>query len=622
MRALISLIIAFLLIYYLPSLAQELPEVGDEAAIEEYADNLSFLAAHPVNLNHASLDELMMLPGLSPYQVLKLSQYLDKHRGLSDPFVLAADSVLDREALEQILPYVCLDRQDSYRKSSGSAVVRAKRSLPLPDESRNWYDSPWDVREQAVYRRSGWEAFIQGQKDAGERSFADFYSACLQYQTPESKLKLLAGDFTVSSGQGLIMGGTARPILSAGWNKSFGLGSNMIKPYHSNDESRAWRGAAVQYELPWGSSLAAALSYRRIDADLDSLGRITAISTDGYHRDSSDLAQRDAAGEFLAGARLGHAFGPDLELGITGCHVSYDPALCDSARYAGNAGVDFRSTLEELFAAGELAVNSKMKKAGILGASYRTGPAESFCQFYGYQQGYSSPRFNALESFGGQDELGAALGNSVRLPFKFKTDCLYRLYQAGSAGSGLVKGQGGYQLEFAAINGIINGLELGWRWRQKVKEETDTSNGTTFWTASRNTSYKLSLGWDISGRNRFYAHYLAGRYRIASLAAPALDQVFCLGIRLRPGGGITLWGQSVFFNCPSYDARLYLSEPEITGSGSFHGYWGSGRRDALLVRYRFNRAASCEFKAAREERDYGEEVSEKTEIGLRAGFTW
>jgi hypothetical protein len=618
LRHLLRSTIFLLLFSPLHSFAQDPPEVEDEAAIEEYADGVSFLASHPVNLNHAGLDELQLLPGLSPYQVLRLSKYLDENPGISDPFVLAADSVLDRASVEAILPYICFDGQAGKGRSSGNACLRIKRSTPLPQESRKWYDSPWDTREKASYCWKNWEVFGQAQKDAGERSYSDFSSACLQHETPGQSLKVLAGDYSVSIGQGLIMGGTVRPIVSAGWAKSFGTGSNSVKPYHSSDEARALRGAAIQYSMPCNSSLIAWVSYRKLDASLDSLGRTAKIISDGYHRDSAELAHRDMAEEMLAGARLGHNFGSGLNLGISACRVSYSPERCDSLHYSGNAGIDARLTIGDLMASGEAASDSKKRKAGIIGSGFRAGPAESFFQYYSYQQGYSSPRFNALESFGGQDEQGALLGSGVKLPYKTKVDGLYRHFQTGSAGKELLRGEGGYQLEFVAVNGIIKSLELGWRWRQKIKEELDTANGSKLWTNSRFTSYRFCLSWDIQRQTKFYAHYLTGRYRIASLLRPERNELFCLGIKLVPAQGLGLAGQSIIYNCPSYDARLYLSEPEITGSGSFHGYWGTGRRDALVVRYKFRSSISCEAKAAREVREYKGETAKKTEIGLLA----
>jgi len=613
-----------ILLLLLPSavlFSQDLPETEDEELIQEYADELSYLSSHPVNLNHAGLDQLLLLPGITAYQALRIGDYLKQNPNLNRPEMLVQDSVIDQSVFEAILPYLCVDGSVTAVQPRAKVTLKAKRKWvvledTLPDQSPY---SPWDLREKtAINVFPSYELFVQAQKDSGESNYKDFYSACLRYDHPDGRYSWLLGDFSSRIGQGLILGGGGRSIVSAGWTQANLKQAQLIKPYHSGSESAFLRGLAVQSDLPYDLTLLALFSHKRVDAKLDSMGQIAGIYTDGYHRDPSEIANKNKASERIAAARLGWKQGRFLESGVTVCQAAYSPGLNDSLFFRANAGVDVRLMFPGLWLAAEMAGSGAGQTAANAALGFRSGPAESYIAYYRYGEDYKAPRFGAMEYYGGRDEQGAVISSTVKVPFKNKISGLGYLFHPLSAGAEVAKGQGGYLLEFAAENDIIKDLKLSWRWRQKGKYEIHSGDGENDFEALEvKTSYKLSLAWEISRRHTFYGHYQQAGYRVPLLQTGERGECLDLGLKYKAGRNISLLGQSVLFNTQGYDARLYASEPELLNDASFHGYWGRGRRDAVVLRYGFGKWARLDLKAAREIRDYENEITRKTEVGMQ-----
>jgi hypothetical protein len=621
---------SFLLIILLllPSAAlfpQELPETEDEAQAQEYADDLLYLSSHPVNLNHAGPEQIMLLPGITAYQALRIGDFLKQNPGLSRPEMLVQDSVVDQNAWDAILPYICLDGTVAAKKPLAKASLKTRRSWPLPEEMElgKYADSPWDLRERFTANViPNYELYAQAQKDPGEASFKDFYSAGIYHQVPQGRYSWVAGDFNSRIGQGLIFGGGGRAIVSAGWTDANLRPAQLIKPYHSSGESGFLRGLAGQVELPQGLNILVLASYKRADANLDSSGQIEGFYTDGYHRDSSECSHQERGSERVGAARLGWKQGRSIEAGITVCHVSYSPALNDSLDYSGSGGMDIRMTFPGIWLTAEIAKPSAGQAAANAALGFRSGPAESYIACYRYGEGYRSPRFGAMEYYGGRDEQGAIIGTSVKAPFRTRISGLGYLFQPLSAGAQVIKGQGGYLLEFAAENAIIKGLDLSWRWRQKGKHEIHSASPENDFDAlGVKTSYKLSLAWDISPRHTFYGHYQQAGYRIPFLRTRERGECLDLGLKYKTGRNISLLGQSVLFNTGGYDSRLYASEPELLNDALFHALWGLGRRDVLALRYGLCDRAKLDLKIAREVREHGGQTARKTEAGMQLEVT-
>ena len=620
------LLLIFLLL--LPSailLSQDLPETEDEELVQGYADDLSYLSAHPVNLNHAGLDQLLLLPGITAYQALRMSDYLKRNPDLNQPEMLVRDSVVDQTAFEAILPYICVDGTLAAKKPLVKAAFKAKRSWPLLEEmaSGEQLNSPWDLREKFTANIiPDYEVFAQAQKDAGEGSLKDFYSFSLFYNPPQGSHSWVAGDFSSRIGQGLILGGGGRSIVSAGWTQVNFKQAQLIKPYHSGGEATFLRGLAVKAGLPYDLSLLALVSYKKIDAKLDSVGRISSIYNDGYHRDSSEYANKHKAGESIAAARLGWRKEQSIEAGATVCNTRYSPELDDSLFYRANAGVDARLMFSGLWLAAEMAGSGLGQAAANASLGFRSGPAETYVAYYRYGEGYKAPGFGAMEYFGGRDEQGALISSTAKAPFKTRVSGLGYLFHPLSAGAQITKGQGGYLLEFAAENDIINDLKLSWRWRQKGRHEIHSAvSKKDFEALAVKTSYKLSLAWDISSRHTFSWHYQQAGYRIPLLQTRERGECLDLGLKYRAVRNISLLGQSTLFNTQGYDTRLYASEPELLNDASFHAFWGRGRRDAVVIRYGFGKWARLDLKAAREIREYDNETVLKTEAGMQLEVT-
>jgi hypothetical protein len=180
-----------------------------------------------------------------------------------------------------------------------------------------------------IYRfsfRSLMQWGITLESDAGESRHPDYASAYVSMARKGYIRQLIAGDYTVSLGQGLIH-----------WQgHAFGLGTGMLssyrqgavfKPHSGRDENRFHRGLALAIgKEKWEFSFF--LSKQRIDANKmqDSSMQSISISSfpiSGLHRTLQEREDKHAVNQTAGGGRLGWQSG-NLRIFFNGMHTQFN----------------------------------------------------------------------------------------------------------------------------------------------------------------------------------------------------------------------------------------------------------------------------------------------------------
>jgi hypothetical protein len=605
--------IGFLLITVPPAVAtcQELPELEAETESEDLAELLSYLQDNPINLNRATAEELMLIPWLSPAQALRLHQYL-KGRPASDPSRLATEGIIDQDTWKKILPYIYIEgRPGSPVRPSLSSLWQ--RSWPAQAVSES---EPWSHRQRLErWKPDGWSAFLQTQKDRGESNWLDFWSGAAGYRDPRGRFQLLAGDFQIRIGLGLIFGGTGPRFLYPGcFPKTAVPAAAAI--HTSSSEWSALRGGAAWGRLGSFRMLVAA-SQRRIDGRIDSTGTLWHIYQDGYHRTDQELARKHNASEQMGVLYLGWE---PISLGWMGAAAyacDYDPPFAESLSIKSGASLSGGLAGSPGYVSFELAATEQ--KAGALSAlaGARAWGTEASLLAYFYQPGYRSPRFNAYERYGGSDEQGAAVFQKSSLPLRTSLSTLFHWYRPWSASAAVDKGHGGFLLDLKVDNDIINHLNAGCRFRLKEAEKPCQSEEEILLGRERYSLTKIMLDWTMAGGWIVSSDYAASRFQPASGGGGEKGEMLSAGVGWKERSGLYMCAQSSFFRTDSYGAAIYQNEPELKSTGSFHPLFGSGRRDALLVRYAYAKRLSAEFKLAYTYREYQGETVRQPELGMQ-----
>lgn len=607
--------VVFLLVLAAGLAAQDQPEIEDEQTVADYADYLAFLMANPVNLNHAGLEQLMVLPGLTPYQALRLDRYLKAHPGVSQPYQLVADSVLSLASLESILPYICFDARDGARPERLKSSFRMQRRMPgSPELADGTYPgNAWESRSRGwLSPFPGGEAFIQFQHDPGEPDWADYQSGCFSFRSADGRKKAVVGDYQVQIGQGLLMGGVS-PIIFSSSVSHFPELMAEIKPYYSSQESRGLRGAGFRQSLPGGLSLLGFLSRRRHDARVDSQGQVLRFYEDGYHRSSAELARKDAVREDIAGARLGWGGGSWPAAGLTYVSRCYDK---DGTGLFSPwmSSLDWGIGLGELRLAGEL-VRGPERIAGYgVNSLFISGDYSGRISLYGYSPGFLPPRFNGESYYGGEDERGGNIQASWGRR-RLNLAAAYNQFYPWQPAALSRHNSRGSRYEVRAGARLIKGLEAEFRIRSQARELHQDLPDDPYYREERHSA-RSGLRWQAGRGLVLNCRYDTQYYLDSRQTGRQRGELLAAGFRVGLRGGLRLSGQSVIYHVPDYRARIYLTEPELVSGGSFHGYWGRGTREALAVRYGWGRKFSAGLKIARQSREYKGESTEEMELGF------
>ncbi len=549
--------------------AQGQPEIEDEQAASDYAEYLAFMMENPVNLNHAGLEQLMGLPGLAPYQALKLYRYLKSHPGVSQPYQLEADSVLSLAVLESIRPYICFDARDGARPERLRSSTRLQRRMPgSPELADGTYSgSPWDSRFRCWLRPfPGGEAFIQFQHDPGEPDWADYQSGCFSFRSVDGRKKAVVGDYQVLIGQGLLMGGASPMIFSSSVSHFPGLMAE-VKPHYSSQESRGLRGAGFRQSLPGQLNLLGFLSRRRHDAKVDSQGQVLGFYDDGYHRSLAELARKDAVREDIAGARLGWGGGSGAAAGLSCVFRRYDKD--GSGMFAPwMASLDGGIGLGGLRLAGELAGGPERIAGYGVNSLFVSGDYSGRISLHGYSPGFLPPRFNGESYYGGEDERGGNIQASWGRR-RLNLAAAYNLFYPWQPATISRHNSRGSRYEVRAGARLIKGLDAEFRIRSQARELRQDLPEDPYYQEERNSA-RSGLRWQAGRGLALNCRYDTQYYRDSRQTERQRGELLAAGFRAVLRGGLWLSGQSVIYHVPDYRARIYLTEPELVSGGSFH----------------------------------------------------
>jgi hypothetical protein len=413
------------------SVGLDLPEAGTELDLDAVASALlreaRALREHPIDVNAASLSELLRVPFLGPgtaMRILAVRRTRGPFKSVGD---LVTTGVVSAESLALVRPYIAAlpggpavgslparragvsgSGTGARSGEQGAATVQGAGSFFAAGERSSGEPSlRWSLRARVSGRgdesdgagadvaelastfarlRASYRDVVQFglvcERDPGESSLADHSAAYVSWAgaqrlNPEQivgdyGLSIGLGDFTGVWGQGLVM----RASLFTAPN-AYPLVRDRLRGYDGASETIARRGIFVT--LSRGAATASALCARTaLDATVGDDGLVSSIRSTGYHRTEGEKSAAGALTERLLGVRVRFEPRPGLEVAASVLGFEFDPPLApgDPARqhfrFAGSAlvvgGADLRF-LGEGYRVGIEAARSDGGAAAVLGSS-------------------------------------------------------------------------------------------------------------------------------------------------------------------------------------------------------------------------------------------------------------
>ncbi len=384
-------------------------------------DQWNDLREHPVNLNTATKEELLLLPGMTEILANNLLDYIHQFGNLSSVFELQAVPGYSQVVFSRIKAFCQVKEAQAkdispntkhpaapplrvmLKESSHEILMRYVRDIEEqkgftpPDTnsdgslSTRYLGDPnkYYLRYRMRYGQNLSVALV-GEKDEGEpfawdpsKSFygVDFTSAHISLKNFGHLKSLVVGDYNIQAGQGM--------ILSTGLG--FGKGSEAvnavkrqnlgIRPYASVNENQFMRGAAATvafgdfYATGFFSHVGRDANIAEADSITDDVVLVSSLQITGLHRTDAEISDKDAIFETAYGGRV--EFKKRwLNLGATQYFQNYssviEPSTKDYNQYdfRGNSnyltGLDFDITVRNFNFFGEIG-RSKSGGTGMIG---------------------------------------------------------------------------------------------------------------------------------------------------------------------------------------------------------------------------------------------------------------
>jgi hypothetical protein len=417
--------------------------VSEGREVEEELDHLDFWRRRKISLNRVSVEELMIFPFLTAFQAEQLILYRKLLGDLVDVYELQAVPGWDAELIRKMLPYVTVADRLQVRQVWKASLQQGVQQLIV----RSSLKAGAGVLARYQFRSPVFQLAWLLEKDAGEKwwqgskgiSFLSGHAAIGRLGVVRH---LILGDFSVSMGQGLVMG-LGRSVRKSGMPMLVKRQQAFLQPYRSSDENRFFRGLGVwlggkRWEAGWF------ISRNRLDANLveDSVtgSRITSLLTSGLHRTSAELADKNVVTVQSLGA-MAALNGRQFRMGIHGVWHAFSLPIQRSdelynrfalkGRSSAGLGVKLEQTIRNVHLFSEWAVDNQRDPAGVLGIQL-VADKRLDLSFVGRWIDKSYRSFWAssfTESSEPSDEKGLFIGMSFRPVYGWQVDSYVDVYR-------------------------------------------------------------------------------------------------------------------------------------------------------------------------------------------------
>lgn len=579
----------------------------------ERAAELEALGMNPLNVNTADWQTLILVPVIS----LQLARNIIRYRQENGPFERIKDLLKVRGigtvTLNRMKPYIRAGGMAMYNRSkywSGNGKMTATLRYLRPFQEAAGYvengsgkryaGPPSSIGYRLHYRSRHLDIGWQQARDAGEKMDGklgfDFSSFHLAIRKAGLLRSLIAGDYKVTEGQGLVL-----------WNGySFGNGFGMedrsmkdgdvLKSSNSGDENRFFRGAGITF----GNKLRITGFWSDRNWSARTAGPDTVHMPDmsGLYRTANERSRRYNTGFTVIGGRL--SWNSALfEIGINGYEALFGKYLLRGKRIyqqddfegrrASAFSMDYRWSWHNMMLFGEAAVSRNHAGADLAGLGYDFGShAHAVFIYRNFARAYHSIFGNAQSEQGGppQNERGwymalnykpgrVNMGGYVDL-FSFPGPSFYSIQPAGGTDGGLflqIRMNDKSEFEFRARTDqkIIDANEINSEGRLATVQEHDNRD-------------RISVLIKISN-GRITARTEAGVTRTGHLPGNwNYGMRLSQGIRWNLTGWLRFDGNILLFDTDNYDARVYQYEFNLPNSFSIPSFYGRGQRTYFMIR--------------------------------------
>jgi hypothetical protein len=603
-----------------------LENIFEDSEDSKLLDDLDNLKRNPLDLNTASQEELETIPFINSFISKKIIEY----RKLKIQFktkreLLLVEGITD-EIYELIKIYVIvkqsayevvreIDKEMYSELNNNYGIIkntniryRTRFQQDLQTKS-GFLDGSYPGTKAKIFNQLSFvnskfniDGNVTLEKDAGETSLTDFYSAFLELKNTGIVKEIVVGDYSLTFGQGLGMWGStgySKGSLAVDAVKKRNIG---IKGYSSVNESQFFRGAASTFNIK-KFDFTFFYSNNYFDASIDTtLDEVSSFYFDGYHRTISEQNRKNSGRERLFGGRI-YFNNNILRLGATYWNSKFSkPVKADSTKnlysFAGDKAdmisFDYDVNVKNLNLYGELARSQSGSIAGLSALQLNFSKTAELIFLYRYYPEQFSPvhSFGFGENNGNtQNEQGFYTGLTL-YPYKFliintyfdQFKFPYRTYFNPIATQG-------NDFLFNADWKFDRNILINFRYKNENKEETQTVTDEfgrdTKKIVNRNQmNFRIGFDYKLSDKINIRSRYDYVFVGYDLYGGNNKGSMFYTDFKFAPSHVFTVATRFIFFQTDDYDSRIYEYEDDIRGVMSNTSIYGKGSRWYIMFNYK------------------------------------
>jgi hypothetical protein len=398
---------------------QSLLDMGEEdhTEIENWIENLWELTQNPINLNTATIQELLQIPFINPDLARKIVLHRSQITHYSSISELSHVPGFSDEIYEAIQPMVTVKRS----RISPGIVYRFQTRFENPHRKGydlNEYNNPLYLQHRILFQvNSNIRGGIIWEKDAGEENMFDYGSFYLLYRHPTNRFLILAGDYYKKVGLGLILWTPyGRPLSLQSLPSYQSLGS-YSRGNQSTREVGFMRGISVEYQILPALRFDLFFSANHMDASISDDGHsLQRIDYSGLHRTDTEKKKLRKLKTSSWGICLNTQFSA-FAMQISGILNRFQPGLQiqqSDLHYISHA---YQLQFGSLRPAGEIALFSGRYPAFQQHIYYSEGPIQLEVSGFYYHRNYLAQFGRGFGSF--QTPASNRLGSATILLYQF-----------------------------------------------------------------------------------------------------------------------------------------------------------------------------------------------------------
>ncbi len=617
--------------YTLDDIIESIMEgLEDEVDATKVIEDLETYYANPLPINMASAEDLKKIHFFNDFQIQQILTYREKSGPILSIYELNTLEGFSKTILEKIEPFLVFDlphAEREYLPSIRSArqrlMIRSARILQKQkgyrEEEGNppaYEGSPWKMYARYhIQLKDKIQAGITAEKDAGEAFFRgsnkygfDYYSGHISLNMKSFVRSITAGDFSVQSGQGLILW---QGFAQQKSNDPVRIIKNPrgLRPYTSSDENNFFRGIGTSLELKnWNFHFFLSRQSRDANREYEAdKTYFTSFQTSGYHRLENEIADEKSISETSYGAVFSFRHNR-LKLGATFLYQTFSHPLIredkpyNYFRFTGtenlNAGLDYYYIKGKYQLFGEAAISKSGGLAFLQGFLAHIHDQATFSfLFRHYAKDYHALHGNAFsESSDSGNETGFYTGIKL-LPFqKFRVSAYTDYYRFPWITYTTMSPSQGFDFTARIDYLLSEKLHFYIRFKTEKKEVKTTENKKYIHTDLLTRKLRVHMDFTLSEMIQLRTRAAWAFYKKRE---PEEGFMVYQDVILSPEK-IPLKTQLRFayIHTDSYNARIYAYENDLLYTYSMPAYYGRTIRTYINLKLNITDHWEFWFKAA------------------------